>query len=295
VSERFRAAPRIIALERDVTLEIADPEGALDQALASAGVTPSAVQRMQRQWPASLAALVGLAGLMLFTYTHGVPAAARWLAFHLPADLEQRFGGEVLTQLDATIFKPSTLPAERQEAIRQKFAAAAAGAAPDVAYRLEFRNIGGRYGVNAMALPGGTIVLLDGLVRLSDNDDALVGVAAHELGHIAGKHSSRQLLQTLGVGTLAAVLWGDFSHAIANVPLALGVLRYSRDFEREADDFAIALLRENGISTRPLMEFFATMEATVRDQGRGRADVPAFLSSHPATEERRQRLREAAQ
>lgn len=292
VSERFREAPRIIALDRGVTLEIADPEGALDQALASAGVTPSAVQRMQRQWPASLAALVGLIGLMLFVYTHGVPAAARWLAFHLPVDQEERFGGEILAQLDATIFKPTTLPAERREALSKKFATAAAAAAPDVAYRLEFRNVGGKYGVNAMALPGGTIVLLDGLVKLSSNDDALMGVAAHELGHVAGKHSSRQLLQTLGLGTLAAALWGDFSHAIANATLAVGVLRYSRDFERDADEFAIALLRANGISTRPLMEFFGTME---KQRGRTRAEVPAFLSSHPGTEERRQRLREAAQ
>ena len=291
VSERFDAAPRVIALNRGVMLEIPDEDGRFDRALADAGVAATPVQRMQRLWPAAVAALAGLVMIMAAAYMHGIPAAAHWLAWRLPAGFEQKIGDAVLVELDARMFKPSALPAERQAALAERFAAAARGAAPDVAYRLEFRTADGPAGANAMALPGGTIVLLDGLVAMTHDDDALIGVLSHELGHVAGKHSLRQLLQSVGVGAVAGLLWGDFSGVIANVPLAFGVLHYSRGFERDADAFALGVLGANGISTHPLDDFFGAMDRRARE--RGRAAPPAFLSTHPPTDERRQRLREA--
>lgn len=291
VSERFAAAPRIIALNRGVMLEIPDEDGRFDRALANAGMAATPVQRMQRFWPAALAALAGLVMIMAAAYLYGIPAAAHWLAWRLPAGFEQRIGDAVLAELDERMFEPSVLPAERQSALTQRFATAAHAAVPDVRYRLEFRSAEGPAGVNAMALPGGAIVLLDGLVAMTQDDDALIGVLSHELGHVAGRHSLRQLLQSLGVGALAGLLWGDFSGVIANVPLAFGILHYSREFEREADAFAIDVLKSSGISTHPLDDFFGAMDR--HDRKDGRAAPPAFLSSHPPTDERRRRLREA--
>ena len=84
---------------------------------------------------------------------------------------------------------------------------------------------------------------------------------------------------------------GRLFDVVANVPLAFGVLRYSRAFEREADEFAIALLGANGISTHPLLDFFTALET--REGKRGEGNAPAFLSSHPPSAERKARLREA--
>jgi Zn-dependent protease with chaperone function len=294
VSERFEAAPRIVALDDGGSLEIPDVDGRVDHAFEEAGVAASAVQRLQRFWLGALVSLAGLIGLMAFAYIHGVPAAAHWLAFHLPAGFEERLGNEILRQLDQRPFIPTTLLPEREDEIRRRFAEVAQVAAPGVSYRLAFRFHDGAEGINAMALPGGTIVLLDGLVNIvddDDNDDALMGVLGHELGHVAGKHSLRQLLQSLGIGALAGLLWGDFSSIVANVPLAFGILRYSREFEREADEYAIALLKANGISARPLLDLFATMES--RERNKGKVNPPAFLSTHPPSAERMQRLREA--
>lgn len=291
VSERFAGAPRIIMFRRGVTLEIPDPDGALDRALAAAGKAATPVQRMQRHWPAAVVALAGLAATLAWAYFAGVPAAAAWLAPRLPAGLEQRIGTEVLRELDSRMFTPSTLPDERRAAIVQRFAGMASAAAPQTSYRLEFRHLDGKRGVNAMALPGGTMIVLDGLVELVRDDDALMGVLAHELGHVAHQHSLRSLLQAMGVGALAGVVWGDFSSVVANVPLAFGILRYSRAFEREADDFAIDVLKANGVSTHPLADFFRTLEQ--RNGPHRKSSVPEFLSTHPASEERRVRLREA--
>lgn len=291
VSERFVGAPRIVGLKRGVTLEIPDPDGAFDRALAAAGVAATPVQRLQRHWPAAVAALAGLVAMLAWAYVVGVPAAADWLAPRLPDGLEARIGEEVLTHLDTRGFAASTLPEERRAAISRRFAAMAAAAAPQTGYRLLFRHVDGKQGINAMAMPGGTIVLLDGLVEIVRDDDALMGVLAHELGHVAHRHPLRGVLQAVGVGGLAGLVWGDFSGVIANVPLALGIMRYSRGFEREADDFAIAVLVANGVSTHPFADFFRTLAE--QNGARRKANAPAFLSTHPPSEDRRAYLRQA--
>ena len=100
-------------------------------------------------------------------------------------------------------------------------------AAPGVDVRVEFR--AGE--VNAFALPGGIIVVFDELVELAGDDERVLGVLGHELGHVVHRHSTRQLIQALGIAALAGVVWGDFSSVASNVPLILGVMRYGRAFE----------------------------------------------------------------
>ena len=291
VSERFIEAPRIVALPRNVMLEIPDADGRLDRTLIAAGVIPGAIQRLQQRWGTALAALVSVIVLTVLAYVYGAPSASRWLAFHLPSGFEQRLGVALLDELDERMLKPSKLPAEQRERIADRFAQAAARVEPDVDVKLEFRSLSGPSGINAFALPGGTIVVLDGLVKLADSDDAVLGVLGHELGHVAGKHSLRQLLQTIGIGALAGLLWGDFSSIVANLPLAYGVLSYSRDFEREADEAAIAFLQENRIPPEPRVTLFGKFEE--HEAKRGGRDVPGFLATHPPTADRERRFREA--
>jgi predicted Zn-dependent protease len=292
VSERFAAAPRIIALDGGASVEVDDPDGRFDHVLQAAGVHATPVQRMQRYWHAALVSLACLLVLAAFVYSRGLPAAAKWIAFRMPDTFEHKLGDEVLRQMDRHAFAPSRLPAARRAAIVQRFADAAAVGAPGIDYRIEFRGMREGKGINAMALPGGTIVLLDGLVDLVKDDDALVGVLGHELGHVAGKHSLRHLLQSIGIGALAAVSWGDFSAIAANIPVIFGVLHYSRALEQESDEYAIWILQANGLSTRPLLEFFDALEEKSKSY-RGTASPPALLSTHPGTDERRRRLREA--
>lgn len=291
-SEAFRHAPRQALLPDGGTLEIND-RGELDTVLTAAGLGPSRVVRLQRRWPAALASLLALLLVTAAAYVYGLPAAAKWIAFNVTDGIEQRLGDLVLQELDDGDFlAPSTLSHGRQERLAARFAEMAARAAPGVSYRLLFRNIDGPLGVNAFALPGGTIVLLDGLTggdgRLSLTDEQILGVLGHELGHVKHKHVMRRLIQTAGTAVGAAVLWGDIAGLAANVPVSLGALQYTRDFEREADDFAVEFLHANGLTPSPLLEFFRQIESLS-----GSKRAPAFLSTHPSLKERQERLQRA--
>ncbi|PYM89689.1 MAG: peptidase M48, partial [Candidatus Rokuibacteriota bacterium] len=192
--------------------------------------------------------------------------------------------------LDRHYLGPSRFDAERRERLAGRFADAATKAAPGVPYRLEFRATS-EESINAFALPGGVVIVLDGLVRFAGDDAAVLGVLGHELGHVAYRHSTRQVLQSVGVGMLAGLLWGDFSGTAASVPLVLGVLKYSRGFEREADDFAIAFLRANEISIGPFYDVLVRLAE--REEHRGIATLPDFISTHPSLAERIEHLLEA--
>ena len=279
VAEMFEHAPRMLALPGGVTLEVPDPARTLRSALLEAGVRETWVVRMQRASLAVAAGVVAIVALAVWGYVQGVPVAARWIADALPASVEAQLGDNLLKVLDEGRLKPSALPEADRERIARRFAGMAARTAPGLEVRLEFRS--GM--VNAFALPGGTIVLFDEMVELADSDERVLGVLGHELGHVAGRHSTRQLLQALGVGAIAGLVWGDFSALAANATLVLGVMRYGRQFEDEADRYSLAFMRHNGLSARPLWEMFYRVEEMQEQKRRG---VPAFLSTHPGTPER---------
>jgi len=287
VSEGFQFAPRRLDLPDGLTVEVDETED-LRARLAAAGVRSPRIERLQRRWPIALGCLILLIGLVFWLYLRGLPVVATWLAFALPEAAEVQLGNAVLDSLDTTHLKRSTLSPQRQQAIEARFEQAASRVAPDVTYRLEFRDIPGAAGINAFALPGGTIVLLDGLSgaddRLGLSDDQILAVLGHELGHVKHKHMTRRLIQVAGISVVASTLWGDATGLGTQAPVLLGFLKYSRDFEREADDFAQEFLRINGLPVTPLTEFFRKIE------GMERGSRTTILRTHPSMRERRERL-----
>ena len=93
----------------------------------------------------------------------------------------------------------------------------------------------------------------------------------------------------------ASLMWGDFSSVLAAAPALLGQSAYSRDFEREADDDLIALLRANGISPAVMAVLFERLAEHRQAQREATGfDLGIALASQPADEQRIQRFREAA-
>jgi Zn-dependent protease with chaperone function len=138
-------------------------------------------------------------------------------------------------------------------------------------------------------------------VTLVGEGDGLTGVLAHEAGHVEYRHGLRQLIQSSAIGATAALLFGDVSSILAGVPAAMLTLRYSRDYERDADRYAARMLQENGLSVGAFADVLQALEDThggtrkagadkKRDAARD-DDASAFFSSHPLTRERIETLR----
>src|SRR5207253_5111075 len=101
-------------------------------------------------------------------------------------------------------------------------------------------------GANAFALPSGIIVVTDDLVRLSRSDDEVLGVLAHELGHVKHRHTMRRLLEGSATALIIAGVTGDVASTTslaAAAPTLLLQTRHSRDNEREADADAVQTTR----------------------------------------------------
>lgn len=221
----------------------------------------------------------------------GVPAVAHRAAFAVSPELAGKIGSGTLTILDQTL-DVSELPDERQAALRAGFADVLEAAPSGYEFELLFR-AGGPLGANAFALPSGTVLVTDELIGLAEEDAEIVAVLAHEVGHVVHRHGLRHAIQSslLAVGIL--IVTGDVSSTsgfVAALPTALAEANFSREFEREADDYSVAYLRDAGI---PTSHFAALLERLEQDHGGGDG-FGTFLASHPSTDERIERLREGS-
>lgn len=146
-------------------------------------------------------------------------------------------------------------------------------------------------GPNALALPGGTIIVTDQLMELASTESEILTVIAHEIGHVELRHSLRQVLQSSAVGIAAATITGDaatLSAAVAGLPAVLVQTSYSRKFESEADAFAFKLLEQHNISPAIFASFMEKLEKARPERGL------SFMSTHPLSSERIEKARMAA-
>src|SRR5574340_1983 len=208
-----------------------------------------------------------------------VPAVALLATHTLPAWVDQRIGEEALALMDKTSLSPSRLPAARRQALAQKLAVQC-GKQACPPYRLLFRN-SQLFGANAMALPGGAVVVTDALVGLSRHDDEVLAVVAHELGHVQPRHSLRLALQSIGAGAILIAITGDIgsvTDVAAGLPSLLLQSGYSREMEREADAYALAWLTTACIPPTRFSDILGRLDQDASDA--------SLLDSHPGTRER---------
>lgn len=282
VSERSSHAVRKVSFPDGAYLEIAD-QAAFNQLLHDTGHRDSWVVRLQQSWRGAVLATVATIVALWLSYLYLLPLVAKGVAYAIPQSVERQLGQGVLDMLDRHVFAASELDGARQQALRARFSRLTVPGDDMPEHRIVFRK--SRIGPNAFALPSGDIVLTDEMVALMPDDDAVMGVLAHELGHLQKRHLTRRIIQTSAVGAGAALLFGDVSTVVAALPPMLLDLKYSRDVEREADDYAIAMLRQNGIALEHLAQVFVALGKL--------GDAPPYLSSHPASAERIARIRAA--
>jgi Zn-dependent protease with chaperone function len=257
VSERLLHAPRILRFPDGAFLEVDDPQ--LDALLHKNGYRDPLVVRWQQNWPMSLMALIVLMATLIAGYQWGLPWAADRVAQHLPAAVEAKIGDGELRLLDGDWFGPSKLDLVQRERLKRMFSELQQPRGEHTAYRIEFRD--SKIGPNAFALPNGVIVMTDQLVDAAGSDHAVLGVLCHELGHLQRRHSLRHILQTLGAGAVMNVMFGDVSGVLTALPTFLLDMKYSRDFEREADQYAIDMMQDNELPLSPMADLFEKMAA----------------------------------
>jgi Zn-dependent protease with chaperone function len=314
-----RLPPRVaVDLRRHGSLEIDDVPG-WQTAVECAGRRPPLAERMQTHWRMLLAALLLAAGVVWAFYRWGTPWAAAQLTRHVPLEWERKLSEHALAEIDAHYTKPSRLAPERQTELRAKFDQLAARIGPPLRrypgyqppLKLAFRS---GMPPNAFALPGGVIIMTDAMVeqaRLIPNtgDAALLGVLAHEVGHVQYRHGTRMVVEqgVLNIGLGLAL--GDVSSLASGGAALLTGLAYSRSHEAEADCYAIALLRQADLSAAPLADLLLGLDQQAARQQRGqqsRASAPAepappesstsgigteWFSTHPDTAARAARMK----
>ncbi|WNB77357.1 M48 family metallopeptidase [Methylomonas koyamae] len=281
------STPRVVLFADGARCEVADNRGFAELFPAA----DSRVAALENSWRWSGLALLLVLATAGAGYLWGLPYAAQNLAERIPAELAAGLDREVLADLDGKVLQPSRLSLDRRRGLEAKFGALVL---PDPAVRpagLEFR-ASAELGANAFALPGGSVVVLDALVELAEDDAEIVAVLLHELGHVAGRHALRQMLQASAVGLAMAWYLGDFSNLLAAAPALVLEAHYSREFERDADNFAAETLRANGLSAGRLADMLLKLETARQSRLDGKFGAGLdYLSSHPNSEERIQRLR----
>ncbi len=219
-----------------------------------------------------------------FLIDRALPAAVQEIAQRIPVEAETALGRESLRGLDELFMKPSTLPSARQARLRAKFRAMMQAAGDRTAHTLEFRS-SPVIGANALALPSGIIIMTDELVKLAKRDEEVLAVLAHEVGHVSHRHTMRRLLEGSATALVIAAITGDIGSAVAlasAAPTMLLQMKYSRDNEREADAYAVEMMRKAKMSPHHLGVILGRLD----DGDKRRPGLPTFLSTHPATEER---------
>ena len=138
--------------------------------------------------------------------------------------------------------------------------------------------------VNAYALPGGYIVVYDGILKKMKYKEELAGLLAHEFSHIKLKHTLKSTFNSIGFSALLQIIFGGFDDAVigllGNQTEQLRQLHYSRSLEQEADENGFNLMKEQQLNPNGMINLFERLKAESTDM------IPSILSTHPLPEQR---------
>jgi Zn-dependent protease with chaperone function len=296
--EAFLSEASISSRIGNTVRHIQFPDGSRFETLDNAAIDKLQTQTDKHQWAHWLESHYSIIFVMLVTtiimtwgmIQYGIPAGANWAAHRLPTSLQQESGETTLKYFDKYFLETSEIPLSRQNQLRQTFLNALRTTDSDIQIRIGFRK-SDAMGANAFALPSGHIIFTDDLVNLACDDRELLAIYGHEVGHIEHRHMMRRVLQSSAIALAAALTFGDSSsmnELIVGLPTFLLEMNYSRDFERESDDFALAFLHEHQIAPGFFTSIMNRIESTYTE---GKKDdegnqVENYFLTHPPTSER---------
>lgn len=245
-------------------------------------------------WRPRLVLVVALAFVAAFAvWRWGLGALVAVAVALTPDALTRAIDQGHLAFADRTLAAPSGLSEAESNRTRRVFDRLKTVAPPPRfgEYTLVFRSVP-KVGPNAFALPGGTVLVTDQLVRTFPEPDVIAGVLGHEIGHVSEAHGLSQVYRSLGTYLLVALIVGDVGPVLSDLLLEGGLLlslAYSREHEREADRIGVTLAGRAGYDPAAIAVFFERMS-----EGKPKGG-PSWLSTHPATHERIEEIRRLAE
>ena len=245
------------------------------------------LNHLESHWRYVILASVIVALFSWLMIIYGIPSLAKQVAFALPTSVDEQISEGTIALFDKGILDPTELSEEVQTRIRDRFNTVVEQSGDEHNYRLLFRS---GLGPNAFALPSGHIVITDELIEIADNDEEILAVLVHEIGHVVHKHGLRNALQSSAIVLLLTAITGDINAAssfAAALPVLLLQTNYSRKFEHEADQYAFDYMIENDIDTQHFANILQKITGDSSDQ---EGNVFNYLSTHPVTGERVERF-----
>ena len=232
--------------------------------------------------------LVLISALVVFRYT--LTSITPLAASIFPQDWEEAIGRNTYETLRKTAFSKTELSSVRVERLRAKakqLASANGFESPEILFHKA-----DLIGANALAFPRGPVVVTDDLVLLLQKDDLILGIIAHEFAHVQQRHSLQQIIEVIGVGTIASVLLGSNETLIEEssfVGINLWGSKKSREFEKEADLMALEYLENaklNKSSFGLAIEKLTDNLCSATTKNCLESTESGWLSSHPTGAER---------
>jgi len=250
------------------------------------------IRRKKTVWWGVLAGLIVLAvGLLVLAWMVKSPLA-KLAAANVPPVWEEKLGDTAFDQL-----KISTLDLIEDPALDAELAKLTGPLIKGIAsqrYTFTF-HITRNEQINAFAMPGGHVVIHTGLLLAADSPEEVAGVLAHEIAHVTRQHSLRKIFESAGLYIIVQTILGDASgllSVIADYGTFFVNRKFSRDFEREADNEGWVYLQRANIDPRGLAEFFKKIQQKKGGIIQTAEEATSILSTHPTDAERIGRLDE---
>jgi Zn-dependent protease with chaperone function len=271
-----RTAPLRITRRSDnePRLVVADPQfrAALFRQTPALDPQHGRVRRTFALTAGSLATAAVLGAALWF----GLPLVAKPVADLIPHSVEARLGERIFTALIGK--KDVCEDPDGQDALDVLVQRVLAGVEEPVDIVVEVVD---SPIVNAVALPGGHIVIFSGLLNKVESADEVSGVLAHEIGHIIHRHSMQALVRHLAVTMVVTVFTGN-DWGLGSAAQLLLQNAYSREAEAEADATGVAALDRAGLRAGGLATFFTRLE---KEHGDG--ELMRYVGTHPPLADRR--------
>ncbi|MEJ5362686.1 MAG: M48 family metallopeptidase [Spirochaetota bacterium] len=232
---------------------------------------------------AAVIALIVVSSIVVFIFIKFIfPTIVTHIAYSIPANTLHIISEKTVEYLDSQFFTQTQLPQTRIHIINAQFKEFLVTIPEKNNYTftlyLRHSNV---IGPNAFALPDGTFIITDDFVKLIRHKHELFTILAHETAHVVYRHGVRNILLNAGLLVIAISIFGDVvSTTTIGLPLLLIYNGYSREFERQADSFAIDYCKKNHIRGKHFVNLYKRL------QQKAPVNVPSLLSTHPSDEER---------